>query len=270
VAEPLVSNYPSALDNNTSLGGDQVNIKSFVLGSSIGSSETSIPASAAISGVNVPFYLLAESELIYVEGISGSDFTPVVRGAGGTTAVAHTGGIALYVVYAANLFNQFKRAIIAIETELGTNPTVSQAVHTQTGAVATGTTTIPYDDTIPQNTEGDQYMSQAITPTNASNKLLIEVTVVVSHSAIGQMWVCLFQDSVASALAVAVERMDTALQPYTIAFKHEMTAGTTSEITFKVRVGSSTAGTTTFNGSTGARYMGGVFASSLRITEVKV
>ena len=125
MAEPTISNYPSALDNDTSLGGDQVNIKSFTLGSGIGTGETSIPASAAISGVTAPFYLLADSELIYVEGVSGSDFTPSVRGAGGTTAASHSAGITLYVVYAANLFNQLKRAIVAIETELGIAPSGS-------------------------------------------------------------------------------------------------------------------------------------------------
>ena len=48
-----------------------------------------------------------------------------------------------------------------------------QAAHTQSGAVQTGTTTIPYDDTIPQNTEGTEFFTQAITPTSATNKLLI-------------------------------------------------------------------------------------------------
>ena len=33
-----------------------------------------------------------------------------------------------------------------------------QQVNFQSGAVATGTTIFPEDDTIPQNTEGDQYM----------------------------------------------------------------------------------------------------------------
>src|SRR5258708_5751039 len=46
---------------------------------------------------------------------------------------------------------------------------VAQVVNTETGAVATGTTTLPGAvDTIPTNTQGDQYMSLAITPTNTS------------------------------------------------------------------------------------------------------
>lgn len=125
MTEPLTSNYPAALDDDGQLGGDQVNIKSFTLGSSISDVDPVITADAAISGVNVPFYLLAESELIYVESISGSDFDVVVRGAGGTTATAHTAGIPLYVVYAANWFNQLKRAIIAVQTELGVSPSGS-------------------------------------------------------------------------------------------------------------------------------------------------
>jgi hypothetical protein len=47
-----------------------------------------------------------------------------------------------------------------------------------------------------------------------------------------------------------------------------MTSGTTSATTFRVRAGASSAGTTTFNGSGGARFLGGVYASSIVIQEV--
>jgi hypothetical protein len=40
---------------------------------------------------------------------------------------------------------------------------VIQVVHVQDGAYASGTTTIPLDNTIPQNTEGTEFMSLAIT-----------------------------------------------------------------------------------------------------------
>jgi hypothetical protein len=49
-----------------------------------------------------------------------------------------------------------------------------------------------------------------------------------------------------------------------------MTAGTIIATTFKVRVGCSGAGTTTFNGVAGGRIFGGVMASSITITEVAV
>jgi hypothetical protein len=47
-----------------------------------------------------------------------------------------------------------------------------------------------------------------------------------------------------------------------------MTSGTTSATTFKVRAGANAAGTTTFNGTAGARLFGGVMASSMVIREV--
>lgn len=159
MAEPTASNFPTTLDNNTSLGADQINIKSFTLASSVSNTDTTIPATA-ISGITAPFYLLADSELIYVEGISGSNFTPVTRGAGGTTAAAHTGGITLYAVYAANLYNQLKRAIIAIETEMG----LSAAAFTKrVGRDFTGKTSAPGvgDDTADGYKVGDRWLDES-------------------------------------------------------------------------------------------------------------
>jgi hypothetical protein len=60
---------------------------------------------------------------------------------------------------------------------------VISQVETFTGAVATGTTVLPSDDTIPQITEGDQYMTQAIIPTSAANVLNVEAQGNFAHSA---------------------------------------------------------------------------------------
>lgn len=147
-----------------------------------------------------------------------------------------------------------------------------QSVNTQDGGVATGTTQIPTDDTIPQNTEGDQYLSRTITPGNSSNKLKITVVMHVYNStANGSMTVALFQDSVASALAAMSRKTgDSQVWNGPVVFVHYMTAGTTSEITFKVRAGVNVSGgTLTFNGVAGARLMGGVMASSITVEEIK-
>ena len=89
-------------------------------------------------------------------------------------------------------------------TVTGTNGKVVQVAHVLSGASATGTTTHPIDDTIPQNTEGDEYLTLAITPTNASNKLLIEVSIHNSHTAtVSLNSASLFQDSTANALAAS-------------------------------------------------------------------
>jgi len=149
---------------------------------------------------------------------------------------------------------------------------IVQVVNVQDGAVATGTTVLPNDDTIPQNTEGDQYMSLAITPTNTNNKLLIEVVVIAAGGVVGaaQIGVGLFQDTTAGALAASSKSTAVQYHEAVMSFKHYMTAGTVSATTFKVRVGTSAAGTTTFNGANAARRMGGVMASSITITEITV
>lgn len=144
-----------------------------------------------------------------------------------------------------------------------------QQVSSISGAVQTGTTVIPYDDTIPQNTEGDEYYTVAITPTSATNKLVIEVTVQIENSGGGAMVAALFQDSTADALAAGTDHSSSAGRTQQITFTHVMTTGTTSATTFKVRAGSSNAGTTTINGAGGARRLGGVLLSGITITELK-
>ena len=144
---------------------------------------------------------------------------------------------------------------------------VAQVVSTVTGAVATGTTTIPADDTIPQITEGNEYMTRSITPTNASSILKIEVTIVLANSAATTMIAALFQDSTANALAAVPSKPPAGGDMITISFTHYMTAGTTSSTTFRVRAGGAAAGTTTFNGFGGNRIFGGVMSSSIVITE---
>lgn len=146
---------------------------------------------------------------------------------------------------------------------------VVQVVNTQTGAVATGTTVLPSDDTIPQSTEGDQYMTLAITPKSATNKLKIEVVCNCTHSASNNTTAALFKDSDPNALAAGTA-FTGANWPNSISFTHYMDAGSTSAITFKVRAGGGGAGTTTFNGNGSARKLGGVMASSITITEIKV
>ena len=142
-----------------------------------------------------------------------------------------------------------------------------QIVSTQTGAVATGTTSIPLDDSIPQISEGDQYMSVSITPTSATNKLFIQVVTNTSADSIKTNTAALFVDSTANALAAVSNTTRSGGDLLIVSFNHNMTAGSTSAMTFKVRIGTDSGGTLTFNGSGGSRRYGGVIASSITITE---
>ncbi len=136
-----------------------------------------------------------------------------------------------------------------------------------TGAVSTGTTLVPWDDTIPQNTEGNEYMTLAYTPTSASNVLEIEVVAHASGSGGGVMTAALFQDATANAIAASSQTLGVASAMVCNKITHRQVAGTTSAITFRVRMGSDTAGTTTFNGTSSNRRLGGVLISSIKVNE---
>jgi hypothetical protein len=150
--------------------------------------------------------------------------------------------------------------------------TLIQTVVGFTGEYSTGSTTIPADDTIPQNTEGDQYMSLAITPQVSTNRLLINVHVEgTANTANTYYSAALFQDSIADALTTSqIDRNNASDHWGSGHFMYTMIAGTTSEITFKVRCGNASAGTFYFNGNSGGRTAGGRLASGMIIQEIEV
>jgi hypothetical protein len=150
------------------------------------------------------------------------------------------------------------------------NAKAVQLVSTSTGAYGSGTTTVPLDDTIPQNTEGTEFMTLAMTPTDSSNKLVIQVLAQHTSETTDRFITgALFQDSTANALAASTFYCVTATATGIIYIQHIMTAGTTSSTTFKYRAGLNNTGTTSFNGRGGGRFMGGVSNSSITIFEVQ-
>jgi hypothetical protein len=143
---------------------------------------------------------------------------------------------------------------------------VVQIARNATGTVATGSTALPFDNTIPQITEGDQYMSQAITPFAASDILRVTTSHEFANSANIQVVAALFRDSGANAVA-AIASGGSQGQPLTSALGYAVQAGSASTTTFKLRAGGS-SGTTTFNGQGGSASLGGVMASFIQVEEI--
>ena len=146
---------------------------------------------------------------------------------------------------------------------------ILQVVNSTSTAVATTTTTTPFDDTIPQSGEGGEFLTQAITPDHASNKLLITFNGFTTVNPTAWMTIALFQDSTAGALAATTELRYGNTWGGGSTLIHYMAAGTTSSTTFKIRIGL-TSGTVTLNGQSGGRLFGGVCSSSLTIMEIEV
>ena len=144
---------------------------------------------------------------------------------------------------------------------------VVQTASSFSGAVATGTALIPDDDTIPQNTEGTEFLTVSITPKSASNILEIDVQLTLSLSTGAYRSAALFRNGVANALQAVQPPPQTSGVIDVANMKHRMVAGTTSAITFSVRAGPSGAATMTINGSGGTRKFGGAMNSYIQVKE---
>lgn len=244
---------------------------STTLSSAITAADTTIPLAAAPTAQEGVLVIEPDSstnrEIIYYTSVSGNSVVCPSVGAGrgqeGTSALAHSSGVTV------------KRNTTSRDFEVLQDGSAFaagipvQVVSTTSSAVATGTTTIPLDDTIPQNTEGDQYMTLTITPKATTNKLVIHVKAFLSTSTAGHTIGALFQDTTANALAATDQYNDTNTGVRELNIVHIMDAGTTSSTTFKFRAGKDAAGTTTFNGSAGARLFGAIPKSAIVIMEYK-
>ena len=136
-------------------------------------------------------------------------------------------------------------------------------------AVVTGysliTAHLPSDDTIPQSSEGGEVITQSITASNANNSFLIHANIYAGTAANDTCTIALFKDSDANALA-ATAVLDSGHMIRTLV--HKITAGSTSEITFKIRAGCTWADTYV-NGTSTARLYGGVASTTLTIWEIQ-
>lgn len=144
-----------------------------------------------------------------------------------------------------------------------------QSIRTQPGAVISGTGAIPIDDTIPQNTEGTQAYSLAITPSSAANVLNITGVGFATQNTGGGQHInfALFVDAVANAVAAGGAFASTDGTPACVPMRVSLLASTIAAV--KMRFANASGATTYFNGfSGGSRVYGGVAEGSLQIDEV--
>ncbi len=215
----------------------------------------------------------------------GIDSSTAEGGAGGadTAGIFYTGTAVAAKAFAVLGYASYEAGLAAAGAYAATPPRLElygpqtprpgqliQLTRTDTGAVASGTTAIPDDDTIPQITEGDQYMSRAITPSSAANVLDVSGYGNFAHSGtVPHMRMALFQDAVANALAIAETGRDaTANGRCGIGLRLRMLAALAVSTTLRLRAGNSTGATTTFNGAAAGRRYGGVYNSYIEVAEI--
>jgi hypothetical protein len=139
---------------------------------------------------------------------------------------------------------------------------------TGTIAAASGTTTVPLDNTAPTSTEGWQIFTQAFTPISATSRIIIEFGITSSHSAgTGTNILSLFAGT--TNIGTVAGRTDSAANTAVpLRQKKVYAPGSTAAITFSARLGNPTAGTSYCN-QIGANTLGGTLVSNYIITEVE-
>ena len=130
------------------------------------------------------------------------------------------------------------------------------------------TSVIPYDDTIPQNTEGAAVTSITITPKSATSTLYMRVATADSDSVSAGVTLAIFKDADADAIAVGMCNSNNT-RPYMLELEHSEGSADTSERTYYLRLGSHT-GSTVRNYVLALGSLGGVYNfGSFEIIEVE-
>ena len=146
---------------------------------------------------------------------------------------------------------------------------VIQDLYVLDAAVATGTVTTPSDNTPPTITEGDQYMSLAVISHSLANALDIHVFAHAANtSAAGTQLTCALHnggDALAAAYMGNVDVVSEQVPAANLYFRRR--SSSVASTTYTVRIGSDTAGTTSFNGEAGTVSLT-VEPSTIRIKEI--
>ena len=147
------------------------------------------------------------------------------------------------------------------------NPIIQMVYNTKTTKQSCATSCF-YDDSIPQNTEGDEILAVTITPKRTSSILEIKFCGnLCPRTAKTNFVVALFQDDIANALCCKMSNPGGG-RSQTGTIIYYMTAGTTSATTFKIRGGSTDGNALTVNGAWGdSQIFNGKCSTTLSVTE---
>jgi len=159
--------------------------------------------------------------------------------------------------------------INGVTQSIGALPNGSQqdSTYAEYTANADLTTQIPLDDTIPQNTEGTQILSAAITPKTATNKVRIRISGAGALSSNGSFIVALYGSGANALGAWVINAPTTNVQvPYSFEFEHS--PASLSPQTYTVRSGPTSALTLRMNGTSSARLLGGASRCTITLEEI--
>lgn len=159
--------------------------------------------------------------------------------------------------------------VAAARTALGLTSTLLDRAYQEYTTNADLSTVIPYDDTIPQSTEGTQIVSASITPKSTSSRLRARFQCeVINGSAATNIIGAMFVNAGANAVRATVVTTPAANLATQLVMEYEFAPGSVSAQTIAVRIGPASAGNIRVNGSASGRLFGGVSAATLVLEEL--
>lgn len=237
-----------AITTNSTFDGVDVGVRDAVLTSTTTTANAALPAATGVAK----------------DSSTGAASIPT-----GTTAQRPSAAVGMFRHN--STLNQFEGYNDGAWGELGGGGLL-QVKNVTLGTIVTTSATIPLDNTIPQITEGAEAFTLAITPTSASSKLVISAYSGICGCSNNsrRLIMALFQGTTANALAVSTAGFQASgTAEMAVNLDHFMTAGTTDEITFRVRFGANTTSSASLNGNpTDGQWFGGVAATGMTISEI--
>jgi len=172
----------------------------------------------------------------------------------------------LALEFFSNAIAQWSPGVLEIDRQPGD---IVQTSYLEYNEPASGIQLMNLDDSIPQITEGDEYMALTFTPVSATNKIGIEVNIHLSSNISTNIITALFKDNLTDSIAASPEYGVAIDSIERLRLYHELIANTTNQLRFSLRAGGVASGTTTMNGVGGVRVLGGVINSYIKIIEFK-
>jgi hypothetical protein len=136
-----------------------------------------------------------------------------------------------------------------------------------TAAYDSTASNIPFDDSLPQNTEGKQLFSLSFTPLSSSSTIRIHGVVQAAVNSTADCKIVGFSSAVGANAIFASEATITSAGMVPMAFLHEEAALTTNARTYSMRYGPAAGETMQINGVGGGRKLGGALVSYMIVEE---
>jgi hypothetical protein len=196
-------------------------------------------------------------------GTGDASFTAYAVICGGTTSTGALQSIAGVGTSGQVLTSNDAAALPTFQTPA--KPASASTTYTTNAAL--GTTT-PYDDTIPQITEGNQILSLSIACVRSTSKVKVSFAGTGGVATAGPLTVALYVDSGADAVQVTLCQTAATNTEYPTSMEYYYTPGDTASHTLSVRVGATTGNAFMNGAGTATRRYGGAAACTLIAQEI--